>query len=343
MTRKRLHLSLAGFVLLGALLAGSADALESTLATSPGKNGPIAFTRYSDASRSSGSIYVVNANGKGERRVTSAPAGARDTQPDWSHDGSLLVFERQYDDQRWETYKVRPNGSGLTKMDLGCKGRPIAEICEVSGPALSPDGKQIAFFHAYGSEKNVNGEIWIEVGAIAVVNVDGSGYRQLTQRQNPTSSEDIQPFWSPDGKRIGFVRLNSTARPRGRQAIFVMNANGTGTRRVTPWQMQAGDHPDWSPDGRWIVFRSPDPGGFAGTDLYRVRPDGTGLRRLTNTKPDVEVLSTSFSPDGKSIVFSHTGKGGLPDLFSMRIDGKGVREITRTNAWESAPDWGPRS
>jgi Tol biopolymer transport system component len=37
-----------------------------------------------------------------------------------------------------------------------------------------------------------------------------------------------------------------------------------------------------------------------------------------------------------------TGRGGLPDLYSMRIDGNGVRRITRTTAWESAPDWGPR-
>jgi TolB protein len=342
MTRTRQHASVAAVVLLGGVLAGAGGAREATQATSPGKNGSIAFTRYSDSNRSSGSIYVVSANGKGERRVTKAPAGGRDTQPDWSSDGKLIVFERQYEDRAWETYSVRPDGSALTKLDPGCGPVPNPEICEVSGPALSPDGKRIAFFLAYGSEKRVDGDMWIEVGAIAVMNVDGTGVRQLTQLAKPTSSEDIQPFWSPDGKRIGFVRLNSTAQPRGRQAIFVMNPDGTGVRRVTPWQMQAGDHPDWSPDGKWIVFRSPDPGGFAGTDLFRVRPDGSGLRQLTNTKPDVEVLSASFSPDGSSIVYAMTGRGGLPDLYSMRIDGKGVRQITRTAAWDSAPDWGSR-
>lgn len=294
--------------------ARSAPADESAVSTSPGKNGRIAFTRYADANRSSGSIYVLDANGKNAHRVTRAPAGARDTQPDWSRDGSLLVFERQYEDREWETYSVRPDGSSLTRIDPGCPGVPDTEICETSQPALSPDGTKIAHTNAYGRvsrEKNRQG--WIDVGAIAVMNVDGSDRRQLTQLKRPTPSEDTQPFWSPDGKRIGFVRANFLATPRGKQAIFVMNANGTGIRRVTPWAMQAGDHPDWSPDGKWIVFRSPEPGGFAGTDLYRVHPNGTGLQPLTKTKADVEVFAASYSPDGKSIVFAQTGKGGLPD------------------------------
>ena len=51
-----------------------------------------------------------------------------------------------------------------------------------------------------------------------------------------------------------------------------MNADGTRHRASPPGRLEAGDHPDWSPDGKWILFRSPDPGGFAGTDLYRVAP-----------------------------------------------------------------------
>jgi TolB protein len=316
---------------LAAIVAvAAAPVATSAPATPPGKNGLIAFTRYTDRDRTSGSIYVVQANGRGERRVTRAPAGARDTQADWSRDASLIVFERQHDGREWETYSVRPDGSRLTKLDPGCAGAS-SDICEASGPALSPDGKRIAFLHRYGG-----------LGAIAVMNVDGSGFRQLTQLEKPVRSEDSQPFWSPDGKRIGFVRANSTASPRGFQAIFVMNADGTGVRPVTPWRLQAGDGPDWSPDGTWILFRSPQPGGFAGADLFRVRPDGTRLLRLTNTGPDVWMLSASFSPDGKSIVYASTGRGGLPDLYSMRQDGTGVRQITRTSAWDSAPDWGPR-
>ena len=315
----------------------------SAPATPPGENGLIAFTRNADASGSTGSIYIINANGKGERRVTRAPAGARDTQPDWSPDGSRIVFERQNEDKPWDIFSVEPDGSGLTQIEPRCPANiPADQICgEEGNPAWSPDGERIAFNYAYGKLKFIAGVEWIEVGSLAVMNPDGSDVRQLTQLKRPTSSEDGQPVWSPNGKQIAFVRLNSTAKPRNRQAVFVINANGTGVHRVTAWRLDAGDHPDWSPDGKWILFRSPESGGFAGTDLYRIRPDGTGLQQLTNFAPQVEVLSASYSPNGKSIVFSRTGRGGLPDLFLMRSDGTKLTQLTRTPQWDSAPDWGP--
>ena len=55
------------------------------------------------------------------------------------------------------------------------------------------------------------------------------------------------------------------------------------------------------------------------------------------------MLSLSFSPDGKLIVFAKSGLGGEPDLFVMRANGTGIRPITRTALWDSAPDWGPLS
>ena len=90
-----------------------------------------------------------------------------------------------------------------------------------------------------------------------------------------------------------------------------------------------------------ILFRSPTDE-FAGSNLYTVRPDGTGLKQLTHFPPATEVLSASYSPDGKWIVLSKTGRTGLPDLFAVGPDGTGLRQITRTSAWDSAPDWGLR-
>jgi Tol biopolymer transport system component len=77
------------------------------------------------------------------------------------------------------------------------------------------------------------------------------------------------------------------------------------------------------------------------SNIYTVRPDGTGLTQLTRFAGDVEVLSSSYSPDGKWIVFSRTGQGGLPDLYVMQADGSNVRPLTRTAKWDSAPDWVP--
>ena len=77
------------------------------------------------------------------------------------------------------------------------------------------------------------------------------------------------------------------------------------------------------------------------SQIYVVRPDGTGLRQLTRFKAGTAVLSYSFSPDGKWIMFAKSGKGGEPDIFVMRANGTDIRPVTRTNTWDSAPDWEP--
>ena len=97
------------------------------------------------------------------------------------------------------------------------------------------------------------GEDTIEVGAIGVMDADGGNVRQVTQRVRPTHSEDGEPVWSPDGKRIAFVRLNVTAKPRDRKAIFVVNADGSGLKRLTPVVAQRQGPP------RLVAGRARDP------------------------------------------------------------------------------------
>ena len=331
-----LALVASGLAVFGVMLAAPA------LATPPGRTGASRSCAPPRPDGENGSIFTLAANAKLATRLTTAPAGSGDTSPDWSADGSRIVFEREYSDKPYEVWTVRPDGSEPTIVDPGCPaGIPTTEICEETSPAWSPDGRSIAFGWAYGKVRPVLGEDTIEVAAIGVMDADGGNVRQVTQRVRPTHSEDGEPVWSPDGKRIAFVRLNITAKPRDRKAIFVVNADGSGLERLTPWSLNGKDHPDWSPDGREILFRS-EPNGidFQG-NLYTVHPDGTGLRQLTHFDEAVMVLSTSFSPDGRSIVFSKSGKGGQPDIFTMRRDGTKIKPLTRTTLWDSAPDWGP--
>ena len=90
-----------------------------------------------------------------------------------------------------------------------------------------------------------------------------------------------------------------------------------------------------------IVFRSHEENeGGSKSQIYVVRPDGTGLRAITHFKQGTEVLSYSFSPDGKWITFAKTGTGGLLDLYVMLRNGKNIRPVTHTKLWDSAPDWG---
>jgi Tol biopolymer transport system component len=155
--------------------------------------------------------------------------------------------------------------------------------------------------------------------------------------------------WSPDGKQLVFTVSNADAGSApGGQALFVIGADGTGLRQLTPWSLRGGDHPDWSPDGSRILFVAVK--GENTGDLDTIRPDGSGLRRLRRARAGVWLLSGSYSPDGKSILFSTSARAvdghctycPFPDVFVMRADGSHVRPLSRSANWEGSPDWGPK-
>jgi len=121
--------------------------------------------------------------------------------------------------------------------------------------------------------------------------------RRASFGSRPFSGGNEAARFSPDGTRLVYVRENSPlVKPAGR-ALVVARADGSGQQRITPWSLGAGDSPDWSPNGKLIVFRSPS-SSFEGSQIYVVRPDGTGLRQLTRFTPGTSVLSYSFSPTG---------------------------------------------
>ena len=79
-----------------------------------GKNGGIAFRRWLDSSQSTGAVFTVGANGKGAQQVTRPETGIEDGSPDWSPDGSLLVFQRS--GNPFAIYTVKPDGSALQRV-----------------------------------------------------------------------------------------------------------------------------------------------------------------------------------------------------------------------------------
>ena len=328
----RLIISTCVLVAAGVLTAGA-------FATAPGKNGRIAFRRYLDKNQTWGAIYTINPDGTGATQVTHPPKGIVDDQPDWSRDGSMLVFSSNRDRASHpkanlifsSIYTVHADGSDLTRLSPACPAVPKPGDCPYDFlPGFSPGGIFVTFTSAQGE--------------IGIMNRNGGDRHIVVHATTPdgghTGYTVSDSQFSPDGKSIEFVRENRGAlAPKNGQAIFVANSDGRGARQVTPWELAAGDNPDWSPDGKWILFRS-----NANTDkqsqIYVVDSDGSGLKQLTNFKPGTIVTSSSFSPDGKWIVFASTGVGGQADIFVMRTDGTGIRQVTRTKLWESAPDWG---
>ena len=322
------------FTAATAVVVAAGVLADAASATAPGENGSITFRRYLGPDRTKGAIFTIAPDGTGERQLTRPPGELSDDFPDFASDGSFVAFQRC--NATCAVYTVRTNGTRLRRVGPACTGHRLPPRCSDSAyPAISPNRELIAFEHAFGEIRDDQ----IDHVGIYVMRSNGSHVRRVTLP--PTrAAEDIEPQWSPDGRRIVFTRFNVTAEPAGQAAIFTVKADGTDLRQVTPWDMNAGDGPDWSPDGSEILFRAPQTEDFLNSNVYAIHPDGTGLRQITNVAPGTKIYSSSYSPDGSSITFGMTGVDGAADVFTMNADGTGIKPVTRTPLWDSAPDWG---
>ena len=144
--------------------------------------------------------------------------------------------------------------------------------------------------------------------------------------------------WSPDGNSIAYSDREVDSR------IVVLNMR-TGKRRL----FGAGSTADWSPDGRHIAFVADAPDivvAMVSTGVRRrIRLDEVDRERFEIVDEDI-----AWSPDGRWIAFvmsaSHgsSDTGGFNDLFVVRPDGSGLRNVTRGRVSDSAcPSWSPDS
>jgi TolB protein len=132
--------------------------------------------------------------------------------------------------------------------------------------------------------------------------------------------------FSPDGKRIAFIWGKKSG-----AAIFTMRAGGGDLKQVTPWKAdRVTDKIDWSPDGSRIAFSTPGIGDVPGisSNVFTVRPDGTGLVKLTNSRGGkINNGLDSWSPDGQKIAFV-SNRSGTYEIYVMSANGSAVTQVT---------------
>jgi TolB protein len=206
----------------------------------------------------------------------------------------------------------------------------------IESPAWSPDGRWIAFAM---STDGGNGAVLV---AIWELHPDGSGLRQVTHTV-PGQSEDHAVQFSPDGSRIVVERSLASC---GCPSIFTADATDGGhVARVSPPGLKGFDHPDWAPDGRWVIFRTEArAGGSSG--VFVAHPDGSHVQLvLDGTRTGRQFRSSTFSPDGAELVISIIpGPDSNADLWIGRFDHSehlgSLTQLTRTDAFESSVRWG---
>ena len=353
--------AVAGLVLVGGILVtpalGIGDRLLSLIQSRPSpldvqapawsRDGrTIVFVSWRDGN---GEVYAMDADGSGPRNLTQHPA--KDVRPAWSPEGRRIAFVSRRDGQS-EIYVM--NADGSEKRNL------TRDQARDDFPTWSPDGQRVAFLSGRLRSNTVPGLGVHRFYSyhLYVMSADGSGLRRLTRKETGTYQVVWSPdgrtiyfgrylvstdgsgarrllyipltaVWSPDGRQIAFVRglpvRSKFGGPVGRNhEIYVMNADGSGSRRLTHNRAYDGE-PAWSPDGRKIAFQSTKT--IAGNrEIYVMNADGSGKRNLTRNP--AQDSRPSWSPDGRRIAFVSNRDGRRLEAHVMNADGSGQRNLS---------------
>lgn len=227
-------------------------------------------------------IYTMSMDGFEVKKVVAIASAA---EPTWSSDGRSLAFT-QYN---FPSYCIKEistcfnicrifigslNGPDITSTNLEVDTLswwPVYDMLPRQAfdmhPDWSPDNKKIIFSSDRATILDIEG-----VHDIYTMNRDGSEVSRLTD----SDVQKFHPVWSPDGKKIAF---EGRGNGNNSSSIYVMNADGSGLFQVTHNLSPGGHYPTWSPDGSRLAFASDHDGN---REIYVIKIDGTGLRRITN-------------------------------------------------------------
>ena len=217
---------------------------------------------------------------------------------EWKED-----VQTRYLPQVAELERPRKVGSPLLN-----KKRTGGVIPVYVAPALSPDGKQIAYI---STGSLLRAEVFLDLYLADATT--GKRVKRLTKSVLNPEFEELryaysQGSFSPDGRLFAF-----TAQRKGKDVLYLYDLRRKRVSRRLDTGLQQMIGPSWSPDGRKIVFSGMQ-GGLS--DLYTIDADGKNLTRLTHDQ--YGDLMPQWSPDGRYIAFV-SERGPQTDLKTLRF------------------------
>ena len=232
-------------------------------------------------------------------------------------DAKIVFQSNRADNQTYEIYVMDDDGSNLQRLTHN-------EVKDAN-PAWAPDSLHIVFSRESEDQKTSD---------LFLMNRDGDAPINLTNHPALHGT----PSWSPDGQRIAFVSSRDTPQWN----IFTIDILSQKVKRLTHnKQLEDGgaDFPDFSPDGRHIVYTQSTPGRWR--TLHLMRADGSGQHELI---PSDGVLRTypRWSPDGKKIAFSEIHYGPNLKLISSKTVIQNLDNRARS-VLKTPRDWLPHA
>ncbi len=277
------------------------------------------------ASSRSGSVQIwLNEVGatsdENATQLTDVPGGA--CQPNWSPDGSQLVFISPCDRNREEyadslIYIINADGTGQRQLPSRAGDRD---------PVFSPDGSRVAFT---SSRENGRPQIY----AVDLASNEVTNLSNLTSRAE-------QPTWSPDGRYIIFI-LNSNQ-------LWYKDLESGAIGKVSQSDDRDNGLPVWSPTGDRILFLQQSVNS-ASPPYFQVifwdsapSPTGNGLPEIKFTTQVVMAMrDPANSPDGQWVAYSSNPDGVNHDIYYVNNGGAQLTRVTFDAGLDFDPAWQP--
>jgi Tol biopolymer transport system component/DNA-binding winged helix-turn-helix (wHTH) protein len=229
--------------------------------------------------------------------------------PAWTDDGREIVFSR------WH--------QGLWRIDVSESAARFAEPQQLPFgesaccPTISRRGHRLAY-----SNDSVHTSIWRMAIPDGPISRGGTKVRSFNRPFISSTQDDIDPQFSPDGRRIAFVSVRS-----GDYEVWVCNSDGSSPVQLTSFHGPYVTTPRWSPDGRRIAFDSDAGGEF---DIWVIGADGGKPVRMT-THPANDG-NPSWSHDGRWIYFD-SARTGEQQVWKLPGDGGEAIQVTRDRGY----------